>query len=175
MTDILSLDTGRHMYQLNADKLFAAGSTAKLLTAATALDALGEDFRLHTLVYGSGPILSDGTLDEDIVFVASGDPNLSARIRADGTLAFQDRDHDYSGPPVPGDPLTVMRKLAEQVASRGIKRVHGDVVLDVRAFPERETNVAGRREEPWSQLWRVARAQRARRRQLGHARANPSR
>ncbi len=139
--DILSLETGQHLWSLNAEKYFPSGSTAKLLTAATALDALdalGDDFRFRTRVYRTGPIRSDGTLEGDIVLVASGDPNLSQRIRSDGTLAFENRDHDYLGPPVPGDPLVVMRNLAAQVASKGIKRVRGRVLVDASLYPERQ-------------------------------------
>jgi len=111
--EFYSLDTGKVIYKLNAEKLFTPASTTKLLTEGTALELLGGDFRFHTRVYRTGPIAGDGTLDGDLVLVASGDPNLSNRTQPDGTLAFVDEDHSYGGPALPGDPLAVIKELAK--------------------------------------------------------------
>src|SRR6267142_744552 len=78
--EFYSLDTDKPIYTLNAEKLFTPASTTKLLTEGTALELLGADFRFHTRVYRTGPIHANGTLDGDLVLVASGDPNLSGRI-----------------------------------------------------------------------------------------------
>lgn len=136
---IWSLDTGKPVYELNAQQLFVPGSTTKLLTEGTALELLGADYRFHTRVYRAGALKKDGTLDGDLVLVASGDPNLSNRIQADGTLAFEDEDHSYGGAEskgLPGDPMVVIRNLARQVAEHGVKRVKGRVVVDASLFPE---------------------------------------
>ena len=135
-----SLDTGKTLYQFNADKLMVPGSTTKLLTEGSMLELLGGDYRFHTRVYRSGPIKKDGTLEGDIVIVASGDPNLSGRIQPDGTLMYENMDHSYGGPDSKGvgDPLLVIRELAEQIANKGIKRVKGRVLVDVSLFPEGE-------------------------------------
>ncbi|MDE3154930.1 MAG: D-alanyl-D-alanine carboxypeptidase/D-alanyl-D-alanine-endopeptidase [Acidobacteriota bacterium] len=136
----LSLDTGTLIYARNADQLFTPASTTKLLTEGTALHLLGADYRFHTRVYRTGPIAPDGTLRGDLVLVASGDPDLSNRIRPDGTLAFENEDHAYDGSPdtkaVPGDPLMVIRQLAAQVAAHGVKRIDGRVLVDASLFPE---------------------------------------
>jgi PBP4 family serine-type D-alanyl-D-alanine carboxypeptidase len=138
--EFYSLDTGRSVFALNADQLFTPASTTKLLTEGTALQLLGADYRFHTKVYRTGPVSADGTLDGDLVLVASGDPDLSNRIQPDGTLAFENEDHAYDGSPdtkaVPGDPLLVIRELAAQVASHGIRRVAGRVLVDASLFPE---------------------------------------
>jgi len=138
----LDLDTGQTVYELNADKLFTPASTTKLLTLGTALALLGPDYRFTTRIYRTGAIGAGGVLSGDLVLVASGDPNLSGRIRPDGTLAFENEDHSYGGDPstraVPGDPLLVVRKLAAQVAAKGIRAVHGQVRVDVSLFPEGE-------------------------------------
>ena len=128
------------VYALNAQQFFTPASTTKLLTEGTALELLGGNYRFHTKVYRTGPISADGTLDGDLILVASGDPNLSGRIQPNGTLAFENEDHAYDGSPdtkaVPGDPLLVMRQLAQQVAAHGIKRIDGCVLVDVTLFPE---------------------------------------
>src|SRR5678815_4689162 len=118
-----SLDSGRVVYALNENKLFTEG---------TAMGVLGADHRFTTRVYRTGPVRA-GVLEGDLVLLASGDPNLSARLKSDGTLAFENEDHSYDADPntraVPGDPLAVLRGLAKQVKARGITRVRGAVIV----------------------------------------------
>lgn len=138
--EVLSLETGKPLYVLNAQKLFVPGSTTKLVTEGIALALLGPEYRFHTRVYRTGAIDANGVLTGDLVILASGDPNLSNRIQADGTLAFQNVDHSYSALPgakvVPGDPLAVLRGLARQVAAAGIRKVSGQIRVDASLFPE---------------------------------------
>src|SRR5437016_4733074 len=138
--EFYSLDTGKVLYELNSQQLFVPASTTKLLTEGTALELLGGDFRFHTRVYRTGSVTADGVLDGNLVLVAGGDPNLSARVQPDGTLAFENEDHSYDGDPatraVPGDPLLIIRKLARQVADAHIKRIGGHVFIDASLFPE---------------------------------------
>jgi D-alanyl-D-alanine carboxypeptidase/D-alanyl-D-alanine-endopeptidase (penicillin-binding protein 4) len=133
-----SLETGKPIYRMNADKLFVPGSTTKLLTEGTALSLLGADFKFHTKAYHTGTLGKDGTLNGDVILVASGDPNLSGRLKADGTLAFENEDHSYDGDPstraVPGDPLLAIKAIAKQISSHGVKRVMGRVIVDATLF-----------------------------------------
>ena len=137
----IAADSADVVYELNSPQLFVPGSTTKLLSAGTALELLGGDYRFHTKIYHTGPVSKDGTLQGDLVLVASGDLNLSNRIQANGTLAFEDEDHSYGGPDsqgLPGDPLQVIRELARQVAAKGIKKINGRVLVDATLFPEGE-------------------------------------
>jgi N-acyl-D-amino-acid deacylase len=137
--EFISADTGNVVYQLNSPQLFVPGSTTKLLSEGTMLEILGADYRFHTKIYRTGPIQKDGTLQGDLVLVASGDLDLSNRIQPDGSLAFEDEDHSYGGPDskgLPGDPLAVIRDFAKQVAAKGIKRIKGRVLVDASLFPE---------------------------------------
>ncbi|MGH9354100.1 MAG: D-alanyl-D-alanine carboxypeptidase, partial [Terriglobia bacterium] len=134
--EFYSLDKNQPVYELNAQELFTPASTAKLITEGAALALLGPDYRFHTRVYRTGPVDAGGTLRGDLVLVASGDPNLSQRIRPNGTLAFENDDHCYGGPAVPGDPLVVIKQLAAQVAAHGIKEIAGRVLVDTSLFPE---------------------------------------
>jgi PBP4 family serine-type D-alanyl-D-alanine carboxypeptidase len=137
---VYDLDAHRVVYARNATTLMVAASTTKLLTEGTSLALLGPSFRWTTPVYRTGPIDASGVLHGDLVLVASGDPNFSQRIRSDGTLAFENEDHAYDGSAetkaVPGDPLTVLRELAAQVAKAGIKTIDGRVVVDTSLFPD---------------------------------------
>src|SRR5467141_517803 len=134
--EFYSLDTGKVIYALNADKLFVPASTTKILTEGTLLAKLGADYRFHTRIYRTGPIDSKGNLKGDLILVASGDPNLSNRIHPDGTLAFVDQDHPYQGPALPGDPLVVIKQLAKDVAAKEIRKIEGRVLIDATLFPD---------------------------------------
>ncbi len=125
---------------LNEDKLFTPGSTTKLLSAGTALAKLGPTHRFSTTLFRTGPTSPTGTLNGDLVLVASGDPNQSQRMQPDGSLAFENHDHSYGGAPdtkaVPGDPLVVITQLAAQVAVTDIKRITGRVLIDASLYAE---------------------------------------
>lgn len=135
---IYSLDTGKTLYAQNAGKFFKPASTTKLLTMGTALGVLGQNYRFHTNVYATGPVVKNN-IRGDLILVASGDPNLSGRIQSDGTLAFTNVDHAYDGSPdteaTPGDPLQVIKNLASQVAGKGIKKIKGRILIDSSLYP----------------------------------------
>ncbi len=136
--EVYDLDAHRVLFVHNGQTYMEAASTTKLLTEGTSLALLGPNFRWMTPVYRTGPVDANGVLHGDLVLVASGDPNISQRIQPDGTLAFQNEDHAYDGSPhtkaVPGDPLIVLRQLAAQVQSSGIKAIDGRVVVDASLF-----------------------------------------
>jgi D-alanyl-D-alanine carboxypeptidase len=59
---VYDLDAKRTLYELNAEQLFTPGSTTKLLTTGTALGLLGADYRFHTPVYRTGPVVDGATM-----------------------------------------------------------------------------------------------------------------
>jgi len=134
--EFYSLDSATVVYALNAKKMFVPASTTKLLTEGVVLAQLGADYRFHTRIYRTGPLDSKGRLRGDLVLVASGDPNLSNRLRPDGTLAFVNEDHCYGGPAVAGDPLAVIKELAQEVAGKGVRKIEGQVLVDASLFPD---------------------------------------
>src|SRR5882757_1639633 len=134
--EFLDLDSGRIVYSHDANKLFVPASTTKLLTEGTLLAKLGSDYRFHTKIFRTGELDKKGRLKGDLILVASGDPNLSNRIRPDGTLAFEDEDHSYGGPAVSGDPLAVIKELAKAVSDKGVKKIDGRVLVDTSLFPD---------------------------------------
>jgi D-alanyl-D-alanine carboxypeptidase/D-alanyl-D-alanine-endopeptidase (penicillin-binding protein 4) len=140
--EVYDLTTHEVLAAMNPEMLFTSGSTTKLVTEGTALALLGENYRFHTRVYYTGSITADGTLDGDLVLVASGDPNLSGRVMLDDTLDFTANDHAYagvlSGKSVLGDPLRVFKELASGVLMKGIWRIRGNVVVDASLFPSNQ-------------------------------------
>ena len=141
------LTTGEAIYELNADKLFAPASTTKLYSVATALDALGADYRFETPLKHTGT-RDDGTITGDLVLVASGDLTMGGRTTENGEIAFADSDHTYSNwiddaTLTPQDPLAGIKDLARQVAAAGIRKVTGDVLIDDRLFDKSEGSGSG--------------------------------
>src|SRR5690606_16399180 len=140
------LDTGEPICALNSAQPYNPGSAHKLFVAGTAFEQLGPGHRFRTRVYGTGPV-RHGVLHGDLVLVAGGDLLLGGRVRPDGGLALPEPDHTYaqgSDPtiePLPGDPLGSLRRLAHQIAARGVRRVAGHVVVDTSLF--RQTSHPG--------------------------------
>ncbi|MEE2776883.1 MAG: D-alanyl-D-alanine carboxypeptidase/D-alanyl-D-alanine-endopeptidase [Acidobacteriota bacterium] len=113
----LAVSAGQMVAEENADHLFVPASVQKLLVAAAALDALGEEHVLRTVVRARGEV-SNGQLEGDLVVEAGGDPTWSRTFR-------------------PDDPEAPLAELAASIADRGVERVTGDLVIDVSAFPGR--------------------------------------
>ena len=96
---IVDAQTGQTLFESHADKYFVPASNMKLFTTALALAKLGPDYRFHTTLETNGALSAAGVLTGDLFLVGRGDPNLSGRVREDGTLAFENEDHSYDGDP----------------------------------------------------------------------------
>lgn len=104
---VVSLDDGHTVYAHDEGRLLLPASTAKLYTAAFALDRLGADYRTHTDVLAAGSV-ARGRLHGSLILRGRGDPTLS------------------------GDEWA--QRLAAQIADRGIRRVEGAVIGDDTVF-----------------------------------------
>ncbi len=104
---IQNLKTGEVVYSQNADKNLMPASNLKLVTTATALDALGPDYRYVTGLYFDGTA-GDSTLRGDLILRGSGDPTF-------GSLLFE------------RDPL---REWARQLRAMGVAHVEGRIIGD---------------------------------------------
>jgi len=75
---VYSLDRRQRLFELNPNAMLVPASIAKLVTAASAYEAVGWEFRFDTTVWATGPVV-DGTLEGDLVVVGSGDPSIESR------------------------------------------------------------------------------------------------
>ncbi len=143
---VVDLDTGRVIYDLNSGSQVYIASVRKLFSTGNALDVLGARSTHVTPVYKQGNVDANGVLTGNLIMVASGDLTMGGRANPDGTIAISAFDHneaDGLGNAIltAPDPLAGFNALAAQVAAAGIKTVSGDVVIDDRlfdAFPFRE-------------------------------------
>jgi D-alanyl-D-alanine carboxypeptidase/D-alanyl-D-alanine-endopeptidase (penicillin-binding protein 4) len=145
---VTDLASGETVYELNADKLFVPASTTKLFSVATALDALGADYRFETPILQFGELDAHGRLQGNLVLVASGDLSFGGRTDAEGHIAYKDSDHTYANGNETAeltdpDPLAGIAELARQVAAAGITRIRGDVLIDDRLFEKSEGSGSG--------------------------------
>lgn len=73
-----SLDRNERLFELHPQSLLVPASIVKLLSLATAVDAVGWDYRFTTRLGVSGTV-ADGTLQGDLVVDGTGDPSLGGR------------------------------------------------------------------------------------------------
>ncbi|MDQ1611582.1 MAG: hypothetical protein QOG00_1513 [Pyrinomonadaceae bacterium] len=112
---VVSLDTGRVLFEENASKLLVPASNMKLYTVAAALDRLGADFRFITSVYASELPDKKGKLRGDLVVYGRGDPTLATRFNN-------------------GDYYKAIDELAARVVAAGVRQVEGNIVGDESYF-----------------------------------------
>jgi D-alanyl-D-alanine carboxypeptidase/D-alanyl-D-alanine-endopeptidase (penicillin-binding protein 4) len=73
-----SLDRHDRLVDLNARTLFVPASVAKLVSVATAAEAVGWDYRFETTLLTTGSV-SQGRLFGDLIIVGTGDPSIGGR------------------------------------------------------------------------------------------------
>jgi serine-type D-Ala-D-Ala carboxypeptidase/endopeptidase (penicillin-binding protein 4) len=108
--------SGDTLYSRNAGKLFMPASNMKIITGSVALSVLGADYRYKTTFVARGAI-RDGALDGDLIVIGRGDPTVSDRAQQGGARAW-------------------MRRAADSLVARGIRRVAGGLVRGGNAFPD---------------------------------------
>ncbi len=114
---VVSLTRGDTLYAFNAGEEMVPASTMKLLTSAIAFERFGPTYQFSTDALRDGTVGPDGTLTGNLYIRGDGDPALSGKF-------------------LPGGPAAPMNRLADLVASQGIKHVTGDIIGDASAFDD---------------------------------------
>lgn len=112
----VDLESGRIILNRDSDRMLIPASNMKLLTTACALETLGPDYRIPTLVGYRGEVDSSGVLHGDLEVIGFGDPTVSTRY----TGVYSDA-REMS----PQDRFTAW---ADSVISRGIYQIEGNLV-----------------------------------------------
>jgi D-alanyl-D-alanine carboxypeptidase/D-alanyl-D-alanine-endopeptidase (penicillin-binding protein 4) len=112
---VVSLDTGKTLFEHEANKLFSPASNCKLYTVALALDRLGADYRIRTSLYANAKPDAAGSLEGNLIVYGRGDPTINARLHG-------------------GDVLKALEPLVAALTNAGVKRITGDLVGDESFF-----------------------------------------
>ena len=112
---IISLDSGKTVFERNPQKLCSPASNCKLYTVALALDRLGPDYRIKTSLYARAKPGKSGTLSGDLIVYGRGDPTINARLHG-------------------GDICRALEPLVSALTNAGVKRIAGDLVADESYF-----------------------------------------
>ncbi len=110
---VMSLTTGRTVYERNAENYFMPASNMKSFTVASAIDKLSPNFRFVTSVYANSKPDSNGTITGDLIIYGRGDPSFSSN--------FSEVENDYYG---------AMDKLADKIVQAGVKNINGSIIGD---------------------------------------------
>lgn len=81
---VQSLDRGERLFALNPGTLLVPASTVKLVSLASAVDAVGWGHQFETSFWVTGPIV-EGVLQGDLIVTGSGDPSIGGRGGTDLT------------------------------------------------------------------------------------------
>jgi D-alanyl-D-alanine carboxypeptidase/D-alanyl-D-alanine-endopeptidase (penicillin-binding protein 4) len=108
---IVSLTTGKTVYENHGDRLVSPASNSKLYTGALALDTLGGDYRIATPVYATIDPDDFGRINGDLIISGRGDPSWKAANFWDNFAPF----------------ITVLTNAK-------VKQVTGDLVVDDTFF-----------------------------------------
>ncbi|HZQ46111.1 MAG TPA: D-alanyl-D-alanine carboxypeptidase/D-alanyl-D-alanine-endopeptidase [Verrucomicrobiae bacterium] len=112
---IVSLDSGKTIFDHDAQKLSSPASNSKLYTMALALDRLGPDYRIKTSLYATCRPDEQGTLKGDLMVYGRGDPTINARL------------HE-------GSIFKALEPLVAALTNAGVKRITGDLFGDDSYF-----------------------------------------
>lgn len=112
---VVSLDSGKTIFEHNAEKYFNPASNAKLYSSALALTQLGADYKIKTSIYSSARPDASGTLKGDLLLYGRGDPTIAARLN----------NGDYNKP---------LEPLIAQITAAGVRKIEGDLIGDESYF-----------------------------------------
>ena len=133
-----SLDRDERLFELNPAALLVPASAAKIVSVASAAEAVGWDFRFETALLTNGRVIasdrlprdpaaattsvldgpSSAVIDGDLLIVGSGDPSVGGRA---------------------GDDVSV---LVDAIRAKGIRRINGRVIGDDDALEEPRPQLA---------------------------------
>jgi D-alanyl-D-alanine carboxypeptidase/D-alanyl-D-alanine-endopeptidase (penicillin-binding protein 4) len=122
---VVDVDSGRIVASLNGTTPRSPASTIKLVTTFATLDSLGPAYQWHTQALLGGRLL-DGELDRDLILKGGGDPYLT---------------------------LERWWSFVRMLRAKGLKTIHGDIVIDHTAFdlpPEDPGAFDGRPHRPYN-------------------------
>lgn len=112
---VVSLNTGKVIFENESEKYFIPASNMKNFTVATAIEKLTPDFKFITSVTAAAAPDASGVIKGDLTIVGRGDVSISTRFTN-------------------GDYYKRLDDLADKIAQAGVKRIEGSIVGDESYF-----------------------------------------
>ncbi|MBI4624923.1 MAG: D-alanyl-D-alanine carboxypeptidase/D-alanyl-D-alanine-endopeptidase [Verrucomicrobia bacterium] len=112
---IVSLDTGRTLFEHDADRLMSPASNAKLYVGALALDRFGGDYRIVTPIQATAAPDRAGKVKGDVIVRGRGDPSWKS---GPGRTDFR----------------AIFEPFVAVLTKAGVRRITGDIVADATYF-----------------------------------------
>lgn len=112
---VVSLDTGKTLFENDAARLFSPASNCKLYTMAMVLDKLGGDYRIKTSLYAAVKPDKRGNLKGDLIVYGRGDPCFNLKLND-------------------GDIFRALQPLVAALTNAGVCRISGDLIGDESFF-----------------------------------------
>lgn len=117
---IVSLNSGKVIFESDSEKYFMPASNMKNFTVAAAIEKLTPDFRFVTTVKAPTAPDAAGTVKGSLTVVGGGDISISNAFDP----AFPQVVNHYWG----------VDRIAAAIATAGVKRIEGDLVADESYF-----------------------------------------
>lgn len=150
---IVSLNTGKVVFEQNSEKYFMPASNMKNFTVAAALEKLTPDFRFVTSVYASAMPDSSGTIKGDLRIYGRGDVSISTAFDSPPNLVTPSPSQTPTPTPssqptsTPTPPVSVketsdpdavyykgLDRLVDKIIAAGVKRIEGSIIGDDSYF-----------------------------------------
>ncbi len=112
---VVSLNSGKVIFEQNSEKYFMPASNMKNFTVATAIEKLTPDYRFVTRVFANEKPDASGTIKGDLIVRGSGDVSIS--------YSFNDDDR-FKG----------IDRLVDAIIQAGVKRIDGGIIGDDTYF-----------------------------------------
>jgi D-alanyl-D-alanine carboxypeptidase/D-alanyl-D-alanine-endopeptidase (penicillin-binding protein 4) len=124
---IVSMNSGKVVFEQNSEKYFMPASNMKNFTVATAIEKLGADYKLVTSVYAPAAPDTDGVVKSLRIF-GRGDVSIST--------AFFPLDDTEKGDAANPDKVYFkgIDRLVDKIVAAGVKKVDGDIIADESYF-----------------------------------------
>lgn len=114
----IDISTQEELLSINSKTSVVPASVLKLVTTASALEFLGEDFKFKTSIYADG-LISDGILNGNLVIVGGGDPTL-------GSSYFDSKEHNF------------LLDWVLKIKQAGIDSITGSIVVDPSIYVDQD-------------------------------------
>lgn len=127
---IVSLNSGKVLFEQNSEKYFMPASNMKNFTVATAIEKLGADYKLVTSVYAPSVPDSNGVV-KSLRVLGRGDVSISTAF-----FPLDDSDKDpATGKSEPGKVYYKgIDRLVDKIVAAGVRKVDGDIIADESYF-----------------------------------------